>query len=1154
MKKMSIVHPFREREGMNLILLKMKLLTILIFTGAMAFSATSYSQKTKINLHLENSTLTEILNSIEQKSEFIFIYNQKITELDEKRSISVENENIEKVLNHLLDDIGVNYKIDDRQVFLFKKGTDEKKVPEENRKVEAPQQNEVKGKVTDNEKKPMPGVTITILGTTRGVITDNDGTYSIEANPGDRLVFSFIGMESQVIDVSNQTKINVQLEPKTQELEDVTIVAFGKQKKESVLSSISSVNVDELHVPTSNLTTALAGRMSGVISYQRSGEPGQDNAEFFIRGVTTFGYKKDPLILIDGIELSADDLSRLNPDDVQSFSIMKDATATALYGARGANGVILVTTKEGREGKTKISFRYEESFSKPTQEIELSDPIAYMNLFNEAVRTRNPLGAIPYTESKIRNTEKGTNEFVYPAMDWQNLLFKNYAQNRRFNMNVNGGGKVAQYYIAGSAKQDNGMLNVDKRNDFNNNIKLNKYLLRANITINLTNTTKMKVRMHGTFDDYTGPLDGGTTIYNKAVRTSPVDFPAYYEPSLDNQFTEHILFGNAGNGNYVNPYADLVKGYKDYSKTLLLTQLELEEDLTWITEGLRFRIMGNTNRYSFFDVRRSYNPFYYQVGLYDRPSNTYTLNPFNPDGGTEYLGYEEGDKQISSSFYVESAINYDKTINGKHNLSGMLVYMMRESKKANQGSLQKSLPYRNLGLSGRFTYSYDSRYFTEFNFGYNGSERFSEGERFGFFPSVGMGWVVSNEPFWDGIKDKLTNLKLKVTYGLVGNDAIGSADDRFFYLSNVNMNDSEMGASFGIENSFSQNGVSISRYENSDITWEIAKKLNIGAEVSLFDKLELQLDLFREDRSNILMDRIIPADAGLQADVRANVGEAYSQGFDISADYNQFFNNDLWVTFRGNFTYATGKFKYVEEPDYSETPWLSKVDQPINQRWGYIAERLFVDESEVKNSPEQTFGEYMAGDIKYRDINGDGKISSLDLVPIGHPTTPEIVYGFGASVGYKNFDINCFFQGSARSSFWIDVKNSAPFIDNNQDDDIVTNNALLEVIANDHWSEDNRNVFALWPRLASYNVENNSQQNTWFMQNGSFLRLKSLEVGYSLPVQLTERIGAERLRVYLNGSNLVTWSGFKLWDPEMAGNGLGYPIQRVMNIGVHVSF
>jgi len=569
-----------------------------------------------------------------------------------------------------------------------------------------PARRTIRGKITDQQGAPLPGVTITILGTTRGVITDNDGSYSIDVASTDRLVYSFIGLESQIVDVGNQTTINVTMKEKTEELEDVTVVAFAKQKKESVLASIETVKPEELRVPSSNLTTALAGRMSGIISYQRSGEPGQDNAEFFIRGVTTFGYKKDPLILIDGIELSSAELSRLHPDDIAAFSIMKDATATALYGARGANGVILVTTKEGREGKAKVNIRWESSMSQPTKNIELADPITYMKLHNEAVRTRDPLGELPYSPTKVDNTIAGTNPYVYPATDWQNLLLKDYTMNHRLNFNISGGGTVARYYISGGITQDNGILEVPKENDFNNNIDLKKYVIRSNVNINLTKTTEVILRVHGNFDDYRGPIRGGTETYQMIMRSNPVLFPAYYAPDEANKYVQHILFGNFGNGNYINPYAEMVKGYKESSTSMMLAQFELKQDLKFITEGLHFRLLGNTTRDSYFDVQRSYAPFFYYVNSYNNRTDEYKLRLLNSDSGREYLDYLEGQKEVASTFYAESALDYDRTFGEDHTVSGLLVGIMRQYLKGNAGDLQRSLPSRNLGLSGRFTYAY----------------------------------------------------------------------------------------------------------------------------------------------------------------------------------------------------------------------------------------------------------------------------------------------------------------------------------------------------------------------------------------------------------------------------------------------------------------
>ena len=1026
--------------------------------------------------------------------------------------------------------------------------------------------NTVKGVIKDQDGAPLSGATIVISGVEGGVIADIDGKYSVDVEAGQKLIFSYIGMQTQTINYVGQQVINVTLQYQTDELDGVTLVAFGKQKKESVIASVSTIKPSELKIPSSNLTTALAGRMSGIISYQRSGEPGRDNAEFFIRGVTTFGYKKSPLILIDNIELSASDLARLQPDDIASFSIMKDATATALYGARGANGVILVSTKEGKEGPAKLNFRYERSMSSAARNLELADPITYMKLHNEAITTRDPLGGRAYSLEKIRLTEQANrNKFAYPAVDWFEEMFDDHTFNDRFNFNVSGGGKVARYYLAATLNSDNGILKVDERNNFNSNVRFKNFSLRSNININVTETTDVTVRFNGVFDDYTGPIDGGEALFRKALQTNPVLYPKYFEPDAQFANSQHILFGNAGqNGDYLNAYADMVRGYKDESRSKIIATVQLNQDLSFIAEGLSARVLGNTTRESFFNVGRSYRPFYYSLGSYDASNDEYSLFALNPNQGTEFLEYNEGTKDVATTFYGEAAINYNRTFGKKHTTTGMLVGIMREQKNANAGSLQLSLPYRNMGLSGRFTYAYDNRLFTEFNFGYNGSERFASNERYGFFPSMGVGWLISNEKVWEPYKDVVHNLKLKATHGLVGNDAIGRPEDRFFYISQVNIGDGSRGTSFGQDYFYSLNGISIGRYPNDQISWETAKMTNIGLEVGLFNKVNIQWDYFQEKRTNVLMDRSqIPATLGLQAPLRANVGEASSNGFEASIDYNESFDNGLWLSARGNFTYATSEFDVYEELDYAGAglPWKSRIGNSLNQPYGYIAERLFIDEADIANSPLQTFGEYMAGDIKYKDINDDGIIDTNDEVPIGFPDSPEIIYGFGASAGYKNVDFSFFFQGSARSSFFIDGYKTAPFIDINSDDQGDDwnakngNNALLQVWADNHWSEDNRDIYAAWPRLSDQIVDNNNRRSTWFMRNGAFLRLKSVELGYTLDKDtFISKAKIASMRFYLSGTNLLTFSHFKLWDVEMGGNGLGYPIQKVFNLGVNVNF
>ncbi|GAA4316882.1 TonB-dependent receptor [Compostibacter hankyongensis] len=1020
---------------------------------------------------------------------------------------------------------------------------------------------EIRGTVTDSSGAPLPGVTVSVKNDPSvATSTDLNGKYILDVPDNAVILFSMVGFDRQEVSVSGREIINITLMPSSNQLNDVVVVAFGTQKKQEVVGAMTSISPKELKIPASNLTTALAGRLAGVIAYQRSGEPGADNADFFIRGVTTFGYKKDPLILIDGIELSSTDLARLQVDDIASFSIMKDATATALYGARGANGVILITTKEGVEGKARVSVRIENSVSAPTRNVEFADPVTYMNLANEAVLTRDPLGVLLYPQSKIDNTLAGTNPYAYPATDWRKALFKDYTMNQRVNFNVSGGGKVARYYLAATLNQDNGVLKVDDRNNFNSNINLKTYELRSNVNINLTKTTEAGIRLYGTFDDYTGPISGGTDMYRKVMRANPVLFPAYFPADEQHRYVQHIMFGNAADGNYLNPYAEMVKGYKDYTKTLVLAQFELKQDLSFVTKGLSLNGIFNTTRQAYFGVARSYKPFWYQTGGYDKLTDTYTISLLNENEGTEYLDYNEDPKQVNATTYIQASANYTRTFSDKHDISGMLVFLLNNQVEANVSSLQASLPHRNIGVSGRFSYSYNNRYFGEFDFGYNGSERFYEDKRFGFFPSVGAAWYVSNESFWEPYKKVISNLKIRATYGLVGNDAVGDPQDRFFYLSDVNMNDAARGSVFGTDNRYARNGIFVNRYGNSDITWETATKTNLGLEVGIFDQVNVQVDLYQEHRRNILMTRAyIPMTLGVSgtSDIKANIGEAAGKGIDVSADYNKYFGKYFWLQARANFTYATSKFEVYEEPDYAEK-YLSHKGWPLTQQWGYIAERLFADDDEVANSPLQGFGEYGAGDIKYRDLNGDGQITSLDRMAIGYPSTPEIVYGFGISVGYKSFDLSCFFQGLARESFWIDPEATAPFVAYRYSSDelpgTLLQNQLLKAYADDHWSEDHRNLYALWPRLSTRTIANNTQTSTWFMRNGAFLRLKTVELGYTLPQRLTQKIHLEKTRFYLSGINLLTFSHFKLWDVEMGGNGLGYPVQRVTNIGVQVSF
>lgn len=1136
--------------------------------------------KQRISLSVRNGTIKTILRDIEKRVDLSFSYQKNVIASEEKITMEVKDESVDEILKRLLLPRNIIYQLVKSNQIILSKLPPESKEPTgaiQSEPAIKVMEKQVAGKITDEKGEGLPGVSIVLKGTQKGTTSEADGTYRLVIPDDDAvLIFSFVGYLSEEKKAGAQSILNVVLKVDNKALDEVVVTAFGqKQRKEAVVGAVTTIRPGDLKIPSSNLTTAIAGRLSGVIGYQRSGEPGVDNATFFIRGITTFGYNNSPLILVDNVELTVTDLARLQPDDIESFSILKDASATALYGARGANGVVYVTTKQGKAGKAKINFRLENSVSMPTQNVELADPITYMKLYNEAQLTRDPLAAIKYSQNQIDNTLQGKNPYVYPATDWRKALFKEYTQNRRGNLSVSGGGEVAQYYVAASFSNDNGMLKVDKMNNFNNNVKLNNYSVRSNVNINLSPSTQLIVRLYGNFDDYNGPIDGGAGIYQKALKTSPTSYPAFYAPDKANEATDHILFGNFDLGQYLNPYADMVRGYKQYSRSKMLTQLELTQKLDFVTKGLSARGLANINRSSYFDVTRAYNPYFYSVSTYDKPSDTYSLNWLNQqtsnaffsEPATEYLNYKPGSKNLETFLYLQGTFDYSRVFQQVHSVNATVVTTLQQSLKDNSGpndvqTLQMSLPSRNTGVSGRLSYSYDNRYFAEFNFGYNGSERFHKSKQFGFFPTIGGAWVISNENFWKPLDRVVNKLKVRGSYGLVGNDAIGRPDQRFFFLSEVNLNNGSRGTSFGYNSNVTRNGVSISRYENRDITWETSHQTNLGLEFSIFQKLNVIAEIYKQRRSNILMERAsIPSTMGLSVIPSANVGEAKSKGFDLSVDFNQNFKDGTWMIARGNLTMARSIFSVFEEPDYKDRH-LSRVGQSISQPRGLIAERLFIDENDVKNSPRQNFGVYGAGDIKYRDINSDGQITNADFVPIGHPETPEITYGFGVSAGRGPFDFSVFFQGLGRESFFINPVATAPFInypkDNNDNNlypsNLIGENALLKAFADSHWSEENRDIYAVWPRMSTTVNSNNTQRSTWFMRDGSFLRLKTLEAGYTVKGKILESLKVTNFRVYFSGTNLLTFSKFKLWDPEMGGNGLGYPVQKVFNIGLNMNF
>jgi len=1011
---------------------------------------------------------------------------------------------------------------------------------------------EVTGIVTDPKNEPLIGVNVTARNMPGfGAITDINGRYKIKVPNYSYLIFSYVGFTKQEIFIKDKKIINIVMaETKETVIDEVVVTGTGAQKKVTVTGAVTTVDVSQLRTPTASITNALAGNVAGILARQTSGQPGSNISEFWIRGISTFGAGGSALVLVDGFER---DMNEINVEDIQDFSVLKDASATAIYGSRGANGVVLITTKRGKEGKTRVNAKVETSYNTRTRTPEFVDGPTYARMMNEALVSRSQAPA--YSESDLELFANGLDQDLFPNVDWMNLILKDGAPTYRATVDLTGGGTVARYFISASYVNEGGMYETDRAmTDYNTNANYHRWNYRMNVDIDLTKSTLLKVGVSGSLDKQNLPGSQYHEIWHSLMGYSPIASPVQYSDG------KWAAVGSEGRR---NPWVlTTQQGYQETWKNKIQTTVNLEQDLKFITKGLKFYGRFGFDTYTDNGDNRFKWPESWLAERQRTSDGELQFRRIETQKLMDGTMYSSGQRKE----YLEAELHYNRTF-GDHMLGAVLKYSQDKttntSHNGNTDSYEKivqSIQNRHQGFAGRFTYGWKYRYFFDFNFGYNGSERFDKSHRWGFFPSGGLGWVVSNEKFWaDKPISKVVNmLKLKGSYGLVGNDNISNNDNRFFYLSEVNMNNSGRGMNFGTNFDEGYNGISISRYANPKIGWEISHKMNVGFELKLFNDLEIQAEYFKERRTNILQERAdIPSLMGFQAPIRANIGEAKGQGVDISLDYSHIFNKNLWTTIRGNFTYASSEFSEYEEPDYSATPWRSKIGSKLSQTYGYIAERLFVDDEDVANSPKQQFGEYTAGDIKYKDINRDGIIDEQDIVPIGYPTTPEIIYGFGFSVGYKAFDFNCFFQGSARSSFFISPLRITPFAQPYDPDNELggkqANNALLQVIADNHWSESNQNMYAFWPRLSDTAISNNNQSSTWWLRDGTFLRMKSAEIGYTLPKRLTSKAKLENLRIYVSGTNLFNISKFKIWDTEMGNNGLGYPVQRVFNVGIQLS-
>ena len=997
---------------------------------------------------------------------------------------------------------------------------------------------EIKGVVISSaDNQPVIGASVKVQDMAIGVVTDIDGNYVLNVPENATAIeFKYLGLQTQIIPFKKNNldvfKVIMMYED-AQQLDDVVVVGFGKQKKESVIGAIQTVKSSELSVPSSSLTSAFAGKIAGVIAVQRSGEPGADGANFWIRGVSTFAGPTSPLIVLDGVEVSSSELNALAPESIESFSVLKDATATALYGAKGANGVMIITTKSGKDmDKPKINVRVENYFSQPTKIPKLADGVTYMKMYNEGELNRNPDRGEPYfSEDKINGTMENRNPYVYPNVDWYKQLFGDLSSNQSVNLNVMGGSRRVDYFINASIFNERGLLKDYSQNQFDdNNIRQTRYSFQSNINAQLTKTTKVGLRLTTQIKNYSGPNVSTATLFTKAMQVNPVYFPAFF-PNLGDGDVKHIMFGHKKQYGIENPLALYLSEKKDNFETNVLSTFTIEQKLDFLTKGLSAKGLISFQNWSSSSSVLGYTPFTYEVESYEQMgdgSYNYTLSEVQP--GTEAVVVKNNSNGGNRTYNLQLSLDYNRVFNDVHSVSAMLLYHQREYKSPSS-NFYDTLPLREQGLAGRATYNYDNRYFAEFNFGYNGSDNFMKDNRMGFFPSMAVGYMISNERFFETLKDKISLLKVRASYGLVGNSF---TSPRFPYITEVNLGG--RGYTFGEDWNNTQYGATIVKYGAENAKWETGEKVNIGLEFGLFDKLTLITDFFYEMRKDIFMQRrTMPTTVGIgEAQPYINMGKVKNKGVDLSLEYNHAFRPDILLSVRGNFTYAANELVEKDEPRQL-FPYQSEIGLPLNMPYGLIAEGLFKDEADIENSPKQTYVQVKPGDIKYKDMNGDNVIDDFDMTYLGNPEVPQIVYGFGASLNYKKVDISLFFQGVAKTS--IVMSSIHPF------GEYQVN--VYDFIAKDYWSETNPNPNAAYPRLSDASNTNNSARSDFWIRNGAFLRLKNAEIGFT----------HKFLRVYVSGTNLLTFSKFKYWDPEVgSGSGLSYPTLRVVNVGLQLNF
>ncbi|WP_343690794.1 TonB-dependent receptor [Chitinophaga sp.] len=1101
---------------------------VMIILSCLAQAQNKIPDRYRVSLVNKSISLKEFFKAVQKQTNLTVYYSDERINVADKISVNFADTPLETVMAQLRRERSLTYEYNNGTLLIRPVKLEDVPAPGPGATQKAGQIT-ISGRVTNDQGLALIGVTVVVKGLAIGATTDSLGEYQIavpENSPV--LVFSYVGYDPQEVTLKNQKIVNVVLNLHRSEMNEVIVVGYGRQKKITTIGAQSTITTEELKQPVANLSTLVAGRVAGIIGVQRSGEPGFDNSEIYIRGISTFT-SSSPLVLVDGVERA---FNNIDPEDIASFTILKDASATAVYGVRGANGVIVIETKKGRLGKTIINAQVDQGWTSFTRLPKFADGITYLEISNEAYKNSNPSDPLPrYSQERIQKTADKSDPDLYPDVDWFNAIFKKYGNNRRVRVNANGGSDKAQYYLSIGYYDETGMFKTDELAKYNSSIRFNRYNFTSNLTLNVTKTTRVDFGASGWISNGNYPGNATGSIFNAAYVMPPVSIPVKYSNGY---------FSQVRTGDMANPYTMLTQsGYATRFNSQLWSNIRVTQNLDFLTRGLSITGMYSFDNNNGHYISRSKSVNGYFATGRDGQGN---LQFIQTQIGTDFLGYNR-DNGGSRQFYLESAINYNRNF-GKHQVTGMVLYNQSDRIDAFAGDFISSIPYRYLGVAARATYAYDTRYLAEVNFGYNGSETFTPDRRFGFFPSFGIGWVASQEKFLESVKNAVSFLKFRFSYGEVGNSNIGGR--RFGYIATVaNVGGYDYGRN-NINNTI--NGLNFGDYA-VDVSWERAKKYNLGIEFKTWeDAISLTADFFREKRRGIFRPRgDVPQFVGIINLPQANLGAVNNKGIDATLEINKQVGRNFKLGFRGNITW--NRAIVIDDANAPwPYPWQQRIGRKLGQRFGYIDEGLFQSDEEVAHSAFQP-GTNKPGDIRYRDMNGDGKIDSYDQAPIGYGSMPEIVYGFGPTLSWKNWSIAAWFKGIGKVDVSLYGDGFRPFTYGGE-----RGNLLAEI--NDHWTPDNKNPRPFYPRL-TYGADNmNYEGSTWWMKNGAFLRLQTLQLNYELSKnRWLSNLGISTLDIYFMGYNLATFSGFKLWDVELGdGRGAQYPLLKTYNFGLRCNF